>query len=203
MLILVTFCKNKKSAPMNHHSFTTFFFLLLLPFSIFPQPWQQYEFDDAMQKGSFLEVLASTTQSPDQTLKKIGVSAQELFDFFKKLYDKHNPTQIQADSTVKIPKIIHQIWLGSPVPECFKAFMKSWELHHPGWTYILWTDEKVKTLTLYNQDLFDAATNFGEKADILRYELLYFFGGVYADCDQECLRSLDFLHHLYDFYIGI
>ncbi len=69
--------------------------------------------------------------------------------------------------------------------------------------YKLWTDENIHTVLLDNQDLFNAATNYGEKSDILKYELLYKFGGVYADFDYECLKPLDILNHSYDFYIGI
>ena len=55
---------------------------------------------------------------------------------------------------------------------------------------VLWTDEQVAGLTLFNQAAFDAAPNFGEKSDILRYELLYAFGGVYVDVDLQCVGNL-------------
>ena len=44
---------------------------------------------------------------------------------------------------------------------------------------------------LRNRDAYLAAPNFGQKADILRYELLERYGGVYVDVDMECLQSLD------------
>lgn len=48
------------------------------------------------------------------------------------------------------------------------------------------------TLALLSQQIaFDAACNYGEKADILRYEILERHGGVYADVDVACLRSFD------------
>ena len=37
----------------------------------------------------------------------------------------------------------------------------------------------------------------------MRLELLNQFGGVYADIDYECFKSLDYLCHCYDFYVGI
>ncbi len=36
-----------------------------------------------------------------------------------------------------------------------------------------------------------AAPNYGQKSDILRYELLHRYGGTYVDVDMECVRSLD------------
>lgn len=38
---------------------------------------------------------------------------------------------------------------------------------------------------------YHAAPTFAQKADILRYELLHAYGGVYADCDVECLKRFD------------
>lgn len=103
----------------------------------------------------------------------------------------------------KIPKIIHQIWLGSPFPEKYLAFQRSWIKHHPDWEYRLWTDKSLNHFELHNQSLFDSAVNWGEKSDILRYEILYQFGGVYVDTDFECLKSLEPFHHLVDFYTGL
>jgi len=48
--------------------------------------------------------------------------------------------------------------------------------------------------SLRNKTAYMAAPNFGQKADILRYELLQRHGGIYVDVDMECVRSLDGLH---------
>ncbi len=64
-------------------------------------------------------------------------------------------------------------------------------------------DERAKTITLQNQDLYDIARNYGERSDILKYELVYKFGGFYVDTDFECLKPIDPLHYAYDFYVGI
>ena len=61
--------------------------------------------------------------------------------------------------------------------------------YHPDWEYKLWTDETVKEITLINQELFDKAKNYGEKSDILKWELVYRFGGVYIDTDMEALTQ--------------
>ncbi len=54
-----------------------------------------------------------------------------------------------------------------------------------------------------NRSFYDQAMNYGEKSDILKWEIVYRFGGVYVDIDFECLHSLDKYHHTYDFYTGI
>ncbi len=107
------------------------------------------------------------------------------------------------NSNYRIPKIIHQVWLGSPVPSRYIAWMRSWAEWN-GWEYKLWTDTDVDSLLLYNQDLYDESNNYGEKSDLLRLEVLLHYGGIYADTDFECVNSVVFdeLNRSYDFYIG-
>ena len=91
-----------------------------------------------------------------------------------------------------MPRLIHQIWLGPrPIGAQEKEWAKTWRRLHPSWHYQLWTDAEVADLSLKNRALFDTAKSPAMKADILRYELLHRFGGVYADLDFECLHALD------------
>jgi len=183
----------------DHHTGEIMFilFLLVLSFSsLIHAEWPYIPFDVAMQKNRFPNVYAVTE-------KIVGIEGNTLYDFFKNLYEEQSKTTTQAD--LAIPKIIHQIWLGSPLPEEFKVLQQTWLAFHAhrGWRYKLWTDEDVAQLELYNQEFYDATDNYGVKSDILRWELLYNFGGVYIDVDYECLRSLDDLHYTYDFYTAL
>ncbi len=103
----------------------------------------------------------------------------------------------------RIPKIIHQIWLGSPFPEKYRRIQKTWTDRHLDWEYKLWTDKDVAAFGLRNQALYDRAVNWGQKSDIFRYEILDRFGGLYIDTDFECVQPFDILHALFDFYTGI
>ena len=64
---------------------------------------------------------------------------------------------------------------------------------------MMWTDVSLKEqgFKLKFEKLkyiFDnECSNIGEKADVLRLEILYQFGGVYVDCDFECLQTFDYL----------
>lgn len=107
-------------------------------------------------------------------------------------YENWLSTQSSSDvAPLKIPKIIHQIWLGSNLPPAsFRQFAHSWKIHNPKCKYYLWTDKNVGKLKLHNQLLFDSLKNYGAKSDVLRYELLQQYGGVYVDVDFECLATI-------------
>jgi len=151
-----------------------------------------------MQLHSFPEAIRITKQV-------VEIDGNELYFFFKKLYEKNNLTAISGQATLKIPKIIHQIWLGGPLPDVFKKLVETWFVHHLGgdWKYKLWTDEDVASFGLYNKALYDASDSVGVKSDILKWEIMYRYGGVYVDTDFECLKSLEVLHYTYDFYTGL
>lgn len=89
-----------------------------------------------------------------------------------------------------IPKIFHVIWHGDkPMPNEFVEYGKSWLYHHPDWEMKLWNSKNM--IKLQNQEAYDKATIYAQKADIARYELIYNFGGVYIDADFECLRNIE------------
>ena len=87
-----------------------------------------------------------------------------------------------------IPKIIHQIWLGDQSKRP-NEFIKTWVDMNPSWKHILWTESNIPNLV--NQIQFDAMNELAGKADILRYELLYYHGGFFVDADSECIKALD------------
>jgi len=162
----------------------------------FVSAWHYISFDEAMKKSQFPRAIPSTKSI-------IDIDGQQLYDFFKNLYDVHNLSVVE-DREARIPKIIHQIWLGSPVPESFIALQESWIEYHLGreWRYKLWTDADVAQMQLYNQEFYDETDNYGVKSDILRWEIVYAYGGIYADMDAECLRSFDELLS-YDFFTAL
>jgi mannosyltransferase OCH1-like enzyme len=119
----------------------------------------------------------------------------------EELYGKYY-TNGQPAQSLRIPKIIHQIWLGSPFPDKYRPWQETWKKFHPGWEYRLWTDREAEKLELINRRAYDETKNFGAKADILRLEIIHKFGGLYADTDFECLKSFEEFHRVADFYVG-
>ena len=108
----------------------------------------------------------------------------------------------QYSEQLRIPKIIHHIWVGSPIPKIQKRMRQTWIDVHPDWEFMFWDDKAIAKFGLQNQKAYDAAINLAEKSDIARYEILYRIGGLYVDTDFEALKRFDLFHHCLDFYVG-
>ncbi len=89
-----------------------------------------------------------------------------------------------------IPRVLHRIWLGgSPLPKQLQIYGETWAAHHPSWEFRLWTDAEVDRAPF--RDSVAKGCWPAERSDLLRYEVLRQFGGVYVDTDVECLKPID------------
>ncbi|WP_268225315.1 glycosyltransferase family 32 protein [Sinomicrobium oceani] len=96
---------------------------------------------------------------------------------------------------MKIPKILHQTWKNENYPEHFKPLVKSWIENHPDWEYRLWTDEMNRNFIKENYpDFLNTFDNYPvpiQKADAIRYFILFHYGGLYVDIDSEAFRNVE------------
>ena len=94
-----------------------------------------------------------------------------------------------------IPKTIHQIWIGNdPIPDTCKAFIEQWKAMYSDYNHILWDDSRVKITNIIPDDkqkYFMSAYPIALRADILRYEIVRRFGGIYIDVDTEPLKRME------------
>lgn len=134
--------------------------------------------------------------------------------FYKNLYEKNLKS---TKNVSEIPKTVHFIWLGpAPFPQESVKNIAAWMEQHPGWTFKFWTDidreppypgmikKLVGAFPFHKlEDCYYNADNFGEKSQLLCYEILFREGGVYADHDTYPVKSLDSIHGSYDFYCGL
>lgn len=138
----------------------------------------------------------------------------EMLKQFRALYDQNKNLRFSTAPETKIPKVVHFIWLGPKAfpPESVEN-VRNWIAKNPGWKFKFWTDRPrpapcngMETIVIneypfpYLESCYKSSENWGEKSDVLRYEILYAEGGVYADHDANCLKPFHGLHAGYDFY---
>jgi mannosyltransferase OCH1-like enzyme len=89
-----------------------------------------------------------------------------------------------------IPKKIHLIWLGGEVPEKFQVLVDRIKSINSDYEIKEWNDNNID-FELINQKLFDDTQNLGAKSDILRFEILNRYGGIYMDYDFYQVKNFD------------
>uniref|UniRef100_A0A1I8HWM1 Glycosyltransferase family 32 protein n=1 Tax=Macrostomum lignano TaxID=282301 RepID=A0A1I8HWM1_9PLAT len=117
----------------------------------------------------------------------------------KAAYLKHLPlasSSHRADGHHPIPPIRHLLWKNESVSAYFAEQLKTWHRVHPDWTVVLWRDQDLQPFV--KKHFPGALPRFMELApytimqvDMVRYMLLFKYGGVYADLDYSLTASLD------------
>lgn len=147
----------------------------------------------------------------------VGMTRTDLLNKVERLYgnfytnyqeqiEKTNPV---LTTTSRIPHIVHHIWFGPPMPENYRVWRTRWKKLHAQWRHICWNEEMIAAAFpegLINQAAFDQAKqikNYAKMSDIARYEILYAFGGVYADSDLQPFVSFEKMHKVCDFFAGL
>jgi len=99
-----------------------------------------------------------------------------------------------------IPKIIHQIWIGeNKMPLLWmKSFYNDYLKAFPDWKYVLWTEKEIDKLNMINREIYDKEPTYWGKSDILRYELLFRFGGIYIDADSVWVNNKNLEECIYE-----
>lgn len=121
------------------------------------------------------------------------------------LINRYNIIKDTPAKQSKIPKIIHQVWIGGNMPireqelcNQVKNFAQA-----NNWEYFLWTEKDINQLNNFkNINDFNNTPNNGQKSDIIRSQILYERGGVYLDTDFILLKMFDDLLDL-DFFCGV
>jgi mannosyltransferase OCH1-like enzyme len=100
-------------------------------------------------------------------------------------------SSIEQGFDESIPRIIHQIWIGTkPIPI---KFMDTWKNKHPNFEYIRWTEQEMEKRCFVSkcQNRIDEMEEINGKADIIRWEILYEYGGYFFDADSICIEPID------------
>jgi len=93
---------------------------------------------------------------------------------------------------MKIPKIIHQIWVGNENPKPTRL-MQTWKNKHPDFVFMEWNEQTILDTFRLNKQIKEmyAAKRWHGVADLVRYEVLFKYGGFVAPADSECLNAVD------------
>lgn len=128
-----------------------------------------------------------------------------LFDLITLLHDDSfsdalldfelNPSDSQLTKPLIIPKIIHQTYKTTTIPDIWKPGQQACIDLHPDYQYILWTDDMAREFIEEEYPWFlktwDDYKYPIQRADAIRYFALVHYGGVYIDLDDGCERKLD------------
>ena len=93
---------------------------------------------------------------------------------------------------MKIPKIIHYVWLGDKEkPKLFYKCLESWKKFCPDYQIIEWNESNFDFSNCkFAVDAYKAK-KFGYVADFIRVNVLNDCGGIYLDTDVEIVKSFD------------
>lgn len=109
--------------------------------------------------------------------------------------DAISPSELVLPGPAQIPKIIHQTYKTSAIPEVWKEGQQACVDLHPDYQYILWTDKSSREFIAEHFSWFletwDKYPYPIERADAIRYFVLSHYGGIYIDLDDGCHRKLD------------
>ena len=101
-----------------------------------------------------------------------------------------------------VPKIFHFIWVGSPIPAKYRDNISNLMTINPNYKIILWVDcpspgirgvdlRLINKSEFINEPYCNVFNNIVIKADLIRLELVYKYGGIYSDVDVIAKKPLD------------
>lgn len=101
-----------------------------------------------------------------------------------------------------IPKKIHFIWIGNTsIKEEYSNYIYNFKKIYYDFEIKIWNDYDIikEDIVPYNLKVYydDTTLSTAFKVDILRYLIVYKYGGLYFDVDFECLKKLP--HHFLNF----
>jgi len=96
---------------------------------------------------------------------------------------------------MNLPRNIFQTWKTKDVPDNWKKAQQSVIQKNPNWNYVLLTDDDNDRIVKENfPDFYQTFISLKypiQRADAIRYCILYLYGGIYLDLDYICNKSFD------------
>lgn len=96
---------------------------------------------------------------------------------------------------LNIPRIIHLTYKDHNIPKVWQNTISSWKKYHPNWEIKFWSDVDNRQLIKHKYNWFlktyDSYEYGIQRADAIRYFILYTYGGIYSDMDIEPIKNFD------------
>ena len=152
------------------------------------------EMDDIVHPSLMLADVEADIYSLNLEIKMLSS------DFYGKesLFLKEKLLSVGNNNSLKIPKIIHQIYFDAVgPPKHLINISETWKNNHLDWEYRFWNGKMIERfmeseftdfIPLFRSFPFDV-----QRWDFVSYLLLYRFGGLYVDMDYESIEPLDSL----------
>ncbi len=88
-----------------------------------------------------------------------------------------------------IPKKLHYIWWGRPLPDIEQTWMDNSIRNNPEYEYKIWTNLDVPDCKFLEVAIKEE--KYAYAADYIRFWVLYNHGGFYLDTDVELIKSIE------------
>ena len=131
-----------------------------------------------------------------------NIQQLEQWNALAERYDVWRARTQPLEPVYRVPRKIHQIWIGGSLPAEYNLWTRSWREKNSEWEYKLWTEQDILSFGLRNEKAFCESPSYGAKSDIARYEILERLGGVYVDTDFECLKPIKYIADNCSFFAG-
>jgi len=91
-----------------------------------------------------------------------------------------------------IPNIIHYCWFGgNPLPPLAVKCIESWKTHCPDYEIKEWNEDNFDiNMARYSKEAAEVG-KWAFVADVVRFYVIYNYGGIYLDIDVELLKPID------------
>lgn len=100
------------------------------------------------------------------------------------------PSEVRENGGAgKIPKAIHQIWIGDKLPDEFAAYAAEWRRLHPDFEYRLWDGNSILSEWPNEAHTMARCGTPAAKSDYARLLILEKYGGLYADTDFQPFKN--------------
>jgi len=168
-------------------------------------PWMRYmtlSDKDSIENNSSVENQPSSVEDLEpSTITELLIEMRKGSMQREFLIEKH------AEKSWQVASLAHFLWIGSVIPAKYVNNINNFCQHNLEYQVILWTDlGETGAEQLYhtveqrdansllggaqNEAVFRQITEVGARADLLKYEVVFQFGGIYLDTDTISVQPL-------------